>query len=196
MVQEILLRFQEYKRQGIIASDAYSRISYDLSMLQPPFPIKPDSVYRTIRRFRPTVDMAALHLKASAYRLARRVVNKASVEQSIDILSRSNMGVLAPAKAQMSGPTGFFLSVKADTCGAVTVGAAIGELPASPTESTTLEFDLGEIYEDPRPVVTTPVSVGGSRSREAILEAARAKILAARQDQDAGREGGSGEGVG
>ena len=81
-------------------------------------------VYSLIRRFIPSVDGAEAYVKSQALRLAMRVVRKANVDQAINILERSNIGVLAPT-AESQGQTGFFLSVKAENLGAVSIQAAM-----------------------------------------------------------------------
>lgn len=48
--------------------------------------------------FFPTKGLAKSYLLANTLRLARRVVEEANVEESIDILSRPDIGVLAPAQ--------------------------------------------------------------------------------------------------
>lgn len=93
------------------------------------------TVYQLVRRLEPSTEIAELYLKSSALRLAMRIVRDANVPEAIDILSRKNIGVIAPKAEQMGGAGGFFLSVTAETCGAVKVQAAV--LPQeSPAEST------------------------------------------------------------
>lgn len=83
-----------------------------------------------IRRFQPSVVGAEEYLRSNAMRLAMRVVRKANVDQAIDILERSNVGVLAPKKEVGSGNQGFFLSVQAENLGAVRIGVVSGEAAA------------------------------------------------------------------
>lgn len=89
----------------------------------------PEVIKQVIRRFRPAVDGAEAYLKAQSLRLAMRVVRKANVDQSIDVLSRSNIGVLAPKTEGGSTGGGFFLSVQAEHLGAV--GIVAGSMPQS-----------------------------------------------------------------
>lgn len=83
-----------------------------------------DVIYALIKRFRPTVDGAEMYMRSQALRLAMRTVRKANVSEAIDILQRSNIGVLAPKQESSGGTGGFFLSVQADTCGAVKIGVS------------------------------------------------------------------------
>lgn len=93
------------------------------AIIAPDYGRTTDAIYQLIQRFRPSVDGAEAYMKANALRLAMRVVRKASSEQAIDILSRSNVGVLAPKADGGGANQGFFLSVQADTCGAVKITA-------------------------------------------------------------------------
>lgn len=97
-------------------------------------PIPTNSVYKIIDRFRPTNMLASDYLRSKAFRMAKRLVKEADAGQLIDLLSRSSMGVVAPKTAPDEGQRGFFLSVQAESCGAVRVGVATGstarELPA------------------------------------------------------------------
>jgi hypothetical protein len=100
-------------------------------------PIPTNSVYKIVDRFRPTAMLASDFLRSKAFRMAKRLVREADSGQLIDILSRANMGVIAPKSSGEGGNQGFVLSVQADSCGAVRVGMASGmqrELPAATGE--------------------------------------------------------------
>jgi hypothetical protein len=92
----------------------------------------PATILNLLKRFRPTTKTAQSYMEAQALKLAMRVVRNADVDQAIDVLSRPNLAVLAPAKEIASGPQGFFLSVQAENLGAVRLatGAVQGELAA------------------------------------------------------------------
>lgn len=111
------------KTDGYAPGEAYQKIADQFA--------RPVSGIRDlIRRFQPSVDGAEAFMKANALKLAMRVVRKANADQAIDILSRTNMGVLAPKQEGGGGQGGFFLSVQAENLGAVRVTA--GAMPASP----------------------------------------------------------------
>ena len=90
----------------------------------------PDVIARLVQRFNPTIDSASRYIKANALKLAMRVVREANVQESIDILGRENLGVLAPKQSGGAGQGGFFLSVQADSCGAVKVAVGVQGGPA------------------------------------------------------------------
>ncbi len=115
------------------------------------------TIWAVIRRLRPTTGIAGDYIKANAFKLAHRIVQHASVEQSIDILSRPNIGVLEPIKKGEVGGGGFYLSVQSDSCGAVKVGVAMpGSGPApqltgavnEQETSTPIEPELIDVKED------------------------------------------------
>jgi hypothetical protein len=88
------------------------------------------TVGRVWRMLQPTTGLAVDFIKARAFRMARKIVNEASVPDMIDILSRPNIGVLEPIKKVEGGAGGgFFLSVAMDSCGGVQVSAAAGVQP-------------------------------------------------------------------
>lgn len=77
------------------------------------------TIWRFIRSVRDTTSLARAYFRAKAYTLTKRVVEKANVDQSIDILTRPNMGVLDPINRDGNGATGVFVSVSAGSCGAI-----------------------------------------------------------------------------
>jgi len=82
-----------------------------------------DEVVAVRRQYLPTTNLAGHYLKAKALQLARRIVEEATVEEAIDVLTRPNIGVLEPVKK--AGPhTGFWTSVTFDSLGAVQVKEA------------------------------------------------------------------------
>lgn len=80
-------------------------------------------VERALKRLLPTTDLARATLEAGAIKLAKRIVSKASVGEAIEVLSRPNIAALDPKQVNNEGG-GFFLSIKAEDCGAVNVGIA------------------------------------------------------------------------
>lgn len=103
-----------------------------------------DVIYALVRRFVPSVDAADAFLKANALRLAMRVVRKADVDQAIDVLSRSNIGVLAPKQEAGGNAGGFFLSVTAETCGAVSMKVGMVQQPPERYADLPHPMDIGE----------------------------------------------------
>lgn len=94
----------------------------------------PDVVYRIAMKLMQTpTEAATTYLKSRAVKMAKRVVLKGNPSELIDVLSRSNIGVLAPKK-EGGSDGGFFLTVNAQDCGAVKVGVVAG-----PTQPLQLE---------------------------------------------------------
>lgn len=116
---EIMARYKRLRRLGWQIMDACHHIGDKMG-------IPGDTVYRITRRLAPTTDLAADILKANAAKMAVKVVKKGNVDQMLDVLTRSNIGVLAPEK-HVSGPSGpqFFIGVSADSLGAVKVGVQV-----------------------------------------------------------------------
>lgn len=156
----------------------------------------PDVIRQTIRRFLPTTDAAESYLKAQALRLAVRVVRKANVDQSIDLLSRPNIGVIAPQQQQASSG-GFFLSVHTESLGGMQIGisGSEGNLPsaASPAASGSSEpLMLDAIPEKveelrpqmrkgvPHPNQGTMLKTGLEERRAKAMEVAKRKLAALR----------------
>jgi hypothetical protein len=93
----------------------------------------PDMVRDVRSRYFPTTGLAGAILRAGAARLATRIVEEATVEEALDVLTRSNVGVLKPI--EKGGPrTGFFTSVQLDSLGGVRVSTAM--VDGAPSTST------------------------------------------------------------
>lgn len=94
------------------------------------------TIQGVMRKLLPTTKLATAKLRAASSKLVDRLIAKAEVPDILDILSRPNIGVLAPAsKGGSDGPTGIFVSVNAESCGAVKLGVVTGQaLPPSPTQ--------------------------------------------------------------
>lgn len=156
-----------------------------------------------IRRNTPTVNLAQSYLKAKAMRLAYRIVKKATVAEAMDVLSRPNIGVLAPAKQATGGNGGFFLSVQAESLGGVKVGMAVLDSPPQNLRGGIDAIDAGsgsgddfEEYQGDGGEWPPPEAGrgrehedGGRPSLQDTLIAARAKLQAFRE---AGGDGGDG----
>lgn len=198
--QKILLSFDQYRRGGDGIMLSCARISEDLSR-EDSYVLPAKAIWNMLQRLRPTTDIAKMYLKAKAMKLVRRIVKKANVSEAIDLLSRSDMGVIAPAaKIEGGGGGGFFLSVEVDTCGAVKVGAAAGvsgqlsssaDSLRSPAVSDGVSrgqlaaFDpfagvVGE-WNEPTTSRTTQRIVGRGETAQSALDRARAKIAASRR---------------
>jgi hypothetical protein len=107
--------FNDCRRRGMSIMESYERVGLHVGRSAAVVGI-------TINRLRPTTDMAKMYLRAKSLKLVKRLVKKASPAEIIDVLSRPSIGVLDPAKKEEAGRAGFFLSVSADSCGAVKVG--------------------------------------------------------------------------
>lgn len=117
-VQEIMARFNQHRAQNKSIMESCELIGKHLQR-------DTTTIWAVIRRLRPTSGIAGDYIRANAFKLAHRVVEQASVEQALDILSRPNIGVLEPIKKGEVGGGGFYLSVQSDSCGAVKVGVAM-----------------------------------------------------------------------
>lgn len=107
---------------------------------------------KTIEKFIHSVTdstpLATAMIRASASKLVKRVLDKADVDQVIDILSRPNIGVLKPINKQADGPQ-IMISVNQESLGGVQqVGIGAG------TSSSPLPLRL-------LPAPDTLVRVGG-----------------------------------
>lgn len=149
------------------------------------------SVWSIIQRFKPTTDLGKMYMKAKAYRMTKRLVKEAKAGELIDILSRPGMGVIEPAVKNEGGAGGFFLSVAADSCGAVKVGVATGSF--QPQKAHEMEgFDPYRPQTTDKEGYRGQKSIGPVREREtakSAIERAREKLAAARHS---GRNEGRG----
>lgn len=151
-INEILNRFKRLtKQEGRSISEACATIAEERHR-------SPDSIRTLIRRFQPNVDGAEAYVRANALRLAMRVVRKATVDQSIDILSRSNVGVLAPKQEGGGAGGGFFLSVQADSCGAM---VKVASVQPGTLESLGKTLDMGDGQGDTLPSAPYSGASGG-----------------------------------
>lgn len=154
------------------------------------------TVSRVWRMMQPTTGLAIDFIRARAFRMARRVVNEGSVDALINILERPNVGVLDPVKKVESGGGGFFISVQADSCGAVNVGVmpqqsmeARPDLPALPAPEESI-IDMAPGYGEEGPPLNRqqrdelvdpdarhrPRGPGGSKAYQTALEDMKARL--------------------
>lgn len=111
-LQHIMDLFTDCRKRGMALMESYQRVGDQVGRDKRTIGI-------VISRLKPTTRVAQMYARAKAYRLVKRVIRKASVDQAIDLLSRPEMGVFSPNKSQSGeGNTGFFISVNAGDCGA------------------------------------------------------------------------------
>lgn len=82
------------------------------------------TIHRLIAEFRPTTELAKAKILSQASALVDRVLEKADVDQLIDLLQRPNIGVLDPMvdpKKAGGGPGGVLVNVQAGSLAAVNV---------------------------------------------------------------------------
>jgi hypothetical protein len=98
------------------------------------------TVQRFLAEMIDTSELAKVTLKAGAVKLAERIIKKAEVREAIDVLSRPDIGVIAPAQKGLPVSGGIQVSVGVSSCGTVvqvTSGgqnATRGEIPAGNEE--------------------------------------------------------------
>lgn len=76
------------------------------------------TIDRFIHSMTDSTPLATAMIKASAHHLVKRVLDKADVNQALDILSRPNIGVLKPINRQADGPQ-IMISVNQESLGGV-----------------------------------------------------------------------------
>jgi hypothetical protein len=101
------------------------------------------------------------------------------------------LNVIAPrAKESGSGVDGgFFLSVQMDSCGAVKIGAATQDpraLAPAPTDEDDSRIFDGEVIHGPKDVPEPVPVLSEADRRHSLLQAARAKLAAAREAANGG----------
>lgn len=183
MLEEIKVKYDLYRKEGQGVMQAYESVALDMD-------IEMKTVAAVIRRLKPSTQLAQDYIKASAMRLAVRVVREASAQQSIDLLSRPNIGVLAPMQTREAGGGGFFLSVSADSCGSVKVGVMPG-----PQQPLLEAANDGEQESTPRRISFGRGTERVREGRAAQLAAeARERLARKRKILDVGGFGGPDEG--
>lgn len=136
-IQHILDLFNDSRKRGRSLMDSYTLVAQQVGR-------DAKTIASLIQRLRPTTDLARMYFRAKAFKMAKRIVKKASPSELIDVLQRPSIGVLDPIKKIDTGPGGFFLSVNAESCGSVKVGVA--QLPPAPDLP---QLEEGETPFDP-----------------------------------------------
>ena len=164
-VEHILSLFTDLRKRGMAIMDCYTRIGQLMDR-------DPKVIGTVVNRYRPTTDTAKMYFRARALKMAQRIVRKGSPSELMDVLSRPSIGVLDSAKGNGdSGGGNFFISVNADTCGAVKVGVAgVANAP---------QLESGEVF-DP---FSEPIDVGQGEAHAEVWNA----VVAGRVE---GTEGG------
>lgn len=116
-IQHILDLFNDSRKHGRGLMDSYTLVGAQVGRDK-------KVIAGIIQRLKPTTDLARMYFRAKAYKMAKRVVAKASPGELMDVLQRPSIGVLDPVKKIEGGGGGFFLSVSTESCGAVKVGVA------------------------------------------------------------------------
>lgn len=180
----ILDTFLDCRKRGMMLMEAYERtgklVGRDAKVIG-----------TVIARLRPTSDAAKMYLKAKSLTLTKRLVKKAGPSEIIDILSRPGIEVIMPATRSMTNEnTGFFLTVNAESCGAVKVGVVNGgEQKQIEGGTETHEFNpfmdvQGGFGDAERHTIdgesTTQVSTGAEKGLS-VIQRARQRIQAARE---------------
>lgn len=175
-LDEILGLWEQLKKQDTPPMIAYKAIGEELGR-------DPAVIAGVIRRLRPTADSAKIYIKSKALKLAMKMVRDAKVPEIMDILSRPSIGVLDPPARNEGGGGGFFLSVTAETCGAVKIVG--GQAPERLALPAPVPFDMyQEVKEEAHGTidVAQPViegSVGAARV-QSLIEQSRKRIEAAK----------------
>lgn len=181
VLEQILRLYERYRKAGMGKRNACVEVAKHV-------PHRWEVVCSVIDRLRPTTQLAEVLIKARAFRITSKLLRKANADQLIDILSRPNIGVLGSNKAESSGPTGFFLSIQADTLGAVQVagGQVPRALPAAQErddeedEPFTIDADTVESMGD-EPPLTQATTVCRSAATRGALRLAKERLADARE---------------
>ena len=137
----------------------------------------PGTVRKYIQSMMSTTDQAEQLLKASAERLAARVIINANVDQALDVLERPNIGVLQPVNKNAERPA-VFISVNQESLGGLAPSITTLDRPA---ESATIHA----IGPSPSP---------GPGTEEGARHAARPPRTLSSQERRPSRLSGKGPG--
>lgn len=153
------------KGRGMMA--AYAAVGAEVGM-------SAEQVGKLFRMLMPTANLATDLFRARAFRMASRVIKEARAPELIDILSRPNIGVLEPIKkVESGGGGGFFLSVDAGSCGAVSVRAGMvseGAQAQAPQLTEGGEVECNALQSD--------FQLSPAEAEQAEEEAIEAQVLA------------------
>lgn len=176
-LQEILTLFDRYRKQGKGLQESYELIGEKVGR-------STKMIGVTINRLRPTAGAARLYLQSRAYKMARKLVAEADAPLLMELLSRPSLGVIDPPQKTGGGEGGFFLSVTAESCGAVKVAVATQQaLPAAPDPMTPFnpyEEKTDEVPESYGLTERAP-TVGRSKTTQAAIESAKERLAEARR---------------
>lgn len=137
------------------------------------------AIRQLVHQFHPTTALATKLIRANALRMAQKVIKHATVEETIDVLSRPNIDVLKPHKVDNRG-MGVFVSVAPGTCGAMVDPAPQMQQPAidvAPEPPEPLQFPAP--VESPVPeslVVDQPGTPSTIRTRTRSKRKRREKV--------------------
>lgn len=162
-LQHILKLYKVYLRKGYTAEHAFKEIGqlYDRS----------EATIRNLvyRLTADTTGVAQSYIKSNALKMAMKVVREGSVAQHMDILERPNIGVLAPKKQSSEGSRGFFLTVQADSCGAVKASVGMIEGGAAPLqEEKASDDDL--LFQDAQETLAGGLPTGLGEGSQPVVD--------------------------
>ncbi len=131
----------------------------------------------------PTAGLAKYLIKANAQKLAQRIIDDCNVEEAIDILSRPNIGVLAPAVKNQPGPmkASFLTSINPADLGGVKVAAMIS---TEQEHSGIRNEDIPSVSEV-EPELTVPLSA--LRRQEEACDTSPPKVRKVRKQRSPAR---------
>lgn len=189
VVAHIMELFLDCRKRGMPIMDSYRRVGQQVD-------IDPKVIGTVVHRLRPTTDIAKMYFRASALKMARRIARKGSPSELIDVLSRPSIGVLDAPKGKGDGDGGgnFFISVSADTCGAVKVGvAAVRDQPEIESGESFDPFsetiDVGqESYHVENGNAVDAGRVEGAEEGLSVIERVRADLARHRAERGLARE--------
>lgn len=117
----VLEKYQALAQQGRPLLDIYKEIGLEIGR-------HPEHVGQKVREYRPTVKLAVAKVRARAAKLIERVMEKGTVDQTMDLLSRANIGVLEPIRKSGGEMAGAQVLVNIGSLGAASI--SVGEAPA------------------------------------------------------------------
>ena len=115
----------------------------------------PSSISRLKSGYSSTAKLATRLIRANAEKLAKRVVDHATVEEAIQVLSRPNIDVLKPP-SRNDGNTGIFISVGA---------GSLGAFKDAPDEPITFDVESTPVPDTPRELPAAVPEVAAKPSR-------------------------------
>lgn len=184
-LQHILDLFNDSRKKGRTLMDSYRAVGAIIG--KPPV-----MVAKLVQRMRPTTDLARMYFRAKAYKMAKKVVAKANVSEIVDVLSRPNIGVLDAVKKVEGGNGGFFLTVNADSCGAVKVGVLQPTTQEPMQLDSGIEVEYGENDEGngdaPIEGDASPRGPAPEARTETVIEKVRRQLAERRQQSQGARE--------